>query len=163
MLKILNGGYIVTIVRISFLFSFLCCVGLFCNNGGVGYASSAWAAEPVADHGKEGEGNNPSYVKLDPLVVPIVNDDGASQVVSLLITLEVMAATDIPKIETLKPRVKDAMIINLYGLLNERAAVQNGVLQVSYVKKHLTAAIEKVVGEGVLKDVLLQMVQQNPV
>ena len=96
-------------------------------------------------------------------MVPVVDTEGVSQVVSLAITLEVMTPADIAKIEMLKPRVKDAMIQNMYGLMSHRAALDHGVLQVGYVKKRLMIAIEKVVGAGVLKDVLLQMVQQNPV
>lgn len=123
-------------------------------------------AEANAEPASEGAGKvdtGPSFVKMDPLVVPVVDGEGVSQVVSLAITLEVMTPEDITKVELLKPRVKDAMIQNMYGLMSHREAFDHGVLQVGYVKKRLMTAIEKVVGTGVLKDVLLQMVQQNPV
>jgi flagellar protein FliL len=138
-------------------------IGIKLGPGGFFVISQAVASAEPAKEGTDKVDPGPSFVKMDPLVVPVVDPDGVSQVISLAITLEVMTPDDIVKIEMLKPRVKDAMIQNMYGLVNHREALDHGVLQVGYVKKRLMVAIEKVVGPGVLKDVLLQMVQQNPV
>lgn len=114
-------------------------------------------------HGASSSSSGPTYVKMDPLIVPIVDGDGVSQVVSMIVAFEVEDAEQAVKIEHLKPRIKDAFIQNLYGLLNQQSAMDNCVLKVGYVKKRLNDAAQKVVGDGVVKDVLLQMVQQNPV
>ena len=128
--------------------------------GGIAQASEE--SHGGGEGGKEGAPAGPIFVKMDPLVVPLVNGDGVSQIVSLIVTFEVATPEGASKIESLKPRVKDAMIVNLYGMLTERAAMDKGVLRTDYLKKRLLEAVENVVGKDVLKDVLLQMVQQNP-
>jgi hypothetical protein len=48
-------------------------------------------------------------------------------------------------------------------MLNKQVAMEQGVLKVGYVKQRLNDISVKVLGEGVVKGVLLQMVQQNPI
>lgn len=121
------------------------------------------------EHGAKGDGHDeeakpPTYVKLDPLVVPIMDADGVSQVISMMISFEVKDEEQAKKVEGLKPRIKDAFITNMYGMLNQKAALDNGgTVKISYVKKRLTDITQKVMGEGVVDNVLLQMVQQNPI
>jgi flagellar protein FliL len=110
-----------------------------------------------------GDDKGPTFVKLDPLVVPVMDSEGISQTISMMIVFEVTDEEAGKKLESLKPRLKDAMITNMYGLMNHQAALDKGVLQVGYVKQRLNAIAQKVMGDGVIKDVLLQMVQQNPV
>jgi flagellar protein FliL len=124
-------------------------------------------AQAEADHGaKEGEHgaakSEPTFVKLDPLVVPVMDSEGAAQVISLMISLEVKDAAASEKVTALQPRIKDAFIQDLYGVVNNPAAMEKGVLNVGYVKKRLQSVSAKVMGEGVVNDVLLQMVQQSP-
>lgn len=153
----------------------LAALGVLAGGGGGAYfylKKPAEAALPESEKAEEhaeakkddhGEEKGPTFVKFDPLVVPIMDGDGISQTISMLITFEVADEEGAKKVESLKPRIKDAMIQNMYGLLNQQAAMENGVLRVGYVKKRLSEVTEKVMGEGVIKDVLLQMVQQNPV
>lgn len=115
------------------------------------------------EHGKEGEHAEPKFVKLDPLVVPIVDSEGVSQVISMVIQFEVKDEESAKKVESLRPRIKDAFITDMYGLMNSKAAMDNGVLRVGYVKKRLTDISQRVMGDGVIDSVLLQMVQQNPI
>lgn len=115
------------------------------------------------EHGDSHGDKGPTYVKMDPLVVPVMDREGISQTVSMLITLEVADEEGAKKIEDLKPRVKDAMIQNMYGMLYHASAMENGAVKISYIKERLNQAAVKVMGEGVVKDVLLQMVQQNPI
>ena len=103
------------------------------------------------------------FVELDPLVLPIVDSNGVSQVVSLVIALEVGDDKAKKKIETMSPKLKSAFIQDLYGALNRHAALKGGVLQVSYLKKRLNKAGVKVLGDDVIQDVLLQVVQQRPI
>jgi flagellar protein FliL len=121
----------------------------------------------AGEHGAKGqhgeEAKPPTYVKLDPLVVPIMDAEGVAQVISMVISFEVKDEEQAKKVEDLKPRIKDAFITNMYGMLNQKAALDNGVVKISYVKKRLTDLTDKVMGAGVVDNVLLQMVQQNPI
>lgn len=115
--------------------------------------------------GKHGEKKDegPTFVKLDPVVVPVMDSEGAAQVISLMISLEVAGEDGAAKVTALQPRIKDAFIQDLYGVVNNPAAMDKGVLNVGYVKKRLQMISAKVMGEGVVNDVLLQMVQQSPI
>ena len=103
------------------------------------------------------------FVELDPLILPIIDADGISQVVSMVIALEVSNPEAKAKIEKLTPRLKDAYIQDMYGVLNDQAAMEGGVVQVGYIKKRLSAITIKILGEEAVNDVLLQVVQQRPV
>ncbi len=111
---------------------------------------------------KEGAGHL-QFVEMDPLVLPIVDADGISQMVSLVIVLQVHDEKQKAEVTAQMPRIKDAYIQDMYGVLNKHVAVKDGVIQVSIIKEKLNAATVRVLGEDVVSDVLLQVVQQRPI
>lgn len=112
----------------------------------------------------DGEAQVPSqFVRLDSLILPIVDSQGVTQTLSLVIAIEVADQTAADEVTRLSPRLKDAYIMELYGVLNKEAALHNGVVQVAAIKKKLIEMTEKVLGEDVARDVLLQVVQQTPI
>lgn len=119
--------------------------------------------EAKADHGKKDDGHGAaiSYVELDALILPIVDQKGVSQTVSMVVTIEVASPEAAAKVTELGPRLKDAYIQEMYGALNKHEALVDGVVQVSPIKERLTSISHKVMGEGVVQDVLLQAVQQR--
>ena len=142
------------------------------GGGGAGayfyFSKSAEAsATDQVDHEEEAhaeaKGHGFEYVELDPLILPIVDDSGLSQTVSLVVALEVDGASKRSKVESMSPRLKDAYIQDLYGMLNKHAALKGGVIQVDLLKKRLMVVSERVAGEGTIEDVLLQVVQQRPI
>lgn len=121
-------------------------------------------AEKEADHGKGGEhGSEVQFVQLDPLMLPIVDNEGVQQIVSIVIALEVGGQEDADKVKSISPRLKDAYIQDLYGVLNKHAALKGGVLQVATIKSRLNTATKKIMGDDTVHDVLLQVVQQRPI
>lgn len=105
----------------------------------------------------------PSFVEMKPLVLPVVDKDGVSQIISLVISLETDDPANVAQIELMKPRLTDAYIQGMYGVLNSKAVMDGGILQVGYIKARLNAITAKVMGENKVKDVLLQVVQQRHV
>lgn len=103
------------------------------------------------------------YVELDPLILPIVDKNGVSQVVSMVIALEVDSPSTATRVKAMAPKLKDAYIQELYGMLNEHAALKGGVIQVGFIKKRLNEISQDVVHNGDIHDVLLQVVQQRPI
>lgn len=152
--------------------------GLFVLGGGgagayyyffVGTAQAAASHESgeIAEAAKISEEDEvsvkPEYVKLDPLILPIVGPEGATQIVSLVVTIEV---PDIAAAEALTgrvPRLKDAYIQDLYGTLSRQASTEGGVVEVSTIKARLNDITRRVMGEDFKGDVLLQVVQQRPI
>ncbi|MFN3827671.1 MAG: flagellar basal body-associated protein FliL [Micavibrio sp.] len=112
---------------------------------------------------KKGKEEHLSFVEMDPLILPIVDAEGVSQLVSLVIVLQVHDDAQKAMVEANMPRIKDAYIQDMYGVLNKHVAVKGGVIQVSIIKEKLNKANVKVLGEDVVQDVLLQVVQQRPI
>jgi flagellar protein FliL len=110
-----------------------------------------------------GEGAHVEFVELDPLILPIIDENGVNQTVSLVIAIEVSDSANAGKVTSLSPRLKDAYIQEMYGVLNKHAALKGGIIQVNMIKERLNEISVKVLGEDVVDDVLLQVVQQRPV
>lgn len=151
----------------------LALVAILVLGGGAGGAYFYFNQKAEASVGAEGEhvaakevkkahkSEHMAFVELDPLVLPIIDSQGISQVVSLVIVLQVNDEKQKASVEGQMFRIKDAYIQDMYGSLNKHVAVKDGVLQVDVLKQKLTAANERVLGEGVVSDVLLQVVQQR--
>lgn len=103
------------------------------------------------------------FVELDPLILPIVTKNGVTQVISLVVALEIEVGGSSESVKLLKPRLKDAYIQDMYGALNDRGAMHGGVVRVDVLKKRLNEITAKVLGEGTVREVLLQVVQQRPI
>lgn len=103
------------------------------------------------------------FIELNPLVLPIVDRDGVSQTVSVVVALEVHDSESAGKVKAYKPKITDAYIQDMYGVLNEHEALKGGVLQVPMIKKRLSRVTNHLLGEDVVHDVLLQVVQQRPI
>ena len=106
---------------------------------------------------------NLKFVELDPMVLPIIDSKGVTQVITLVVAIEVTTDTAAQQVRNLTPRLKDAFIQDMYGVLNRKAAMEGGMLRVDRLKKRLTKISYKVLGEQDINQVLLQVVQQNPV
>jgi flagellar FliL protein len=103
------------------------------------------------------------FVELSPLILPIIGSNGVTQTVSLVIVLEVSSSSKADMVRTLQPRLNDAFIQELYGVLNRHVSMNDGVLRVDLMKEKLYNISHKVMGEDVVEDVLLQVVQQRPI
>ena len=102
------------------------------------------------------------FVELDPLILPVIDSEGISQTVSVVVALEVADEKTKAEVEGLSPKLTDAYIQDMYGVMNEHAALKGGVIQVGYLKSRLNQITSKVLGADKVSDVLLQVVQQRP-
>lgn len=102
------------------------------------------------------------YVHLDPLMMPIINENGMVQQISLVIALEMKTGTA-SKIDYLKPRLVDAYIQDLSTLFSSgQGMIQGKIVDASAVKERLTAVTNKIVGSENVSEVLLQVISQRP-
>ncbi len=121
------------------------------------YADNAYAEK------KEKSGKSSTeYVKMDPLILPVIDSDGVYQVLSMVVVIEVGGVMDADKVKAKKPRLKDAYIQDMYGILNEHAAMKDGIIQVNIIKERLNNITDHIMGD-VETEVLLQVVQQRPI
>jgi flagellar protein FliL len=101
------------------------------------------------------------YVKLDPLIFPVIDKEGVTQVISLVVAIEVEDKEHTETVKMLVPRLTDAFIQDMYGSLGTKG-MKDGVIQTHIIKERLNKISQKVLGGGIKSDVLLQVVQQRP-
>ncbi len=121
------------------------------------------SAVSFASEKKEGDKGSSEYVKLDPLLLPIIDEDGVQQVVSMVVAIEVGGVSDADKVKAMRPKLTDAYIQDMYGILNRHAALKGGIIQVKMIKERLNKITDDVVGDDIDTEVLLQVVQQRPI
>lgn len=121
------------------------------------------AKDAKGGHGGGHGTGGTEFVELDPLVLPVIDNRGVTQTVSLVIALEVGTLEKVDQVKKLTPRLKDAYIQDMYGVLNNHAALKGGVVQVGAIKERLNKITADVLGEDMVDDVLLQVVQQRPI
>lgn len=102
-------------------------------------------------------------IELEPLILPIIDANGASQTVSMVIALELDNPGVVSNLEQLKPRLKSAYIQDLYGILNSPATYKGGVVQVDALRQRINLISRNIIGEKDVHDVMLKVVQQRQI
>lgn len=128
-------------------------------------------ATPVQAEGGGGEGGEAAapapdfeYYEVPPVMLPVINELGAVQQISLAISLECPYGKK-AALALYGPRLVDAYIRDLFGALGAGHVMARGeVVDVETLKKRLTAVTEKVLGEEGkenMRGLLIQAVQQH--
>jgi len=133
----------------NFLFAMFAIVILFSF-------SHAHAAE---DKATEGEAVV-HFIELAPLILPVIDQYGSTKTVSLVVAVEVDSQEKADQVTKFTPRLTDAYLSDLYGAFSYKAP-EGGIIPIGYVKKRLNAASTKVLGEEVVSDVLVQVLQSR--
>lgn len=124
--------------------------------------SQAKDGHDVAELEKHEEAaNDVFFIELAPLILSVVDSRGASQVVSLVVSVEVDSQVKADTVNKYAPRLTDAFLSDLYGTFSHKASASNGGIPVTYLKQRLNAVSSKVLGEDVVSDVLLQVLQHR--
>ncbi len=104
---------------------------------------------------------DPIYVHLEPFVIPVITDDGAEQIVTMLIDLEVKDFDSGDKIHSEMPKIRDALMRYLYGGLGNGDLRNGRMVDVTRIKAKAKRALAEVVGNDEVRDVLIQAVAQR--
>ncbi len=104
-----------------------------------------------------------SYISLNPIIVPILGDNGEAQLVTIMISLEVPNSEAETKVREQKLRLVDAFITDMYGVLDNNHLLRNGYVDVARMKQRLSKISDKVLGEHIVSSVLVKGVQQRRV
>ncbi|NBX65818.1 MAG: flagellar basal body-associated FliL family protein [Proteobacteria bacterium] len=136
-------------------------VGAYFFMGGESVASTGETAK-VEEKAEGEEGGKIAYVPMQPIILPIIDQDGISQTVSLVVSLEVRDAAKVAEVEQNLPVLADAFLSDMYGTLSKKSSMEGGVIKVSQLKARLVEITKRVMGEGAVNGVLLQVLQQHP-
>jgi len=104
-----------------------------------------------------------SYITMDPIILPIIDRNGISQTISLVVSIQVDDPANAAEVKDNLPKLADAYLSDMYGTLSKKASMEGGVIKVSMLKARLVAVSQKVMGKDKINDVLLQVLQQRPV
>lgn len=120
-------------------------------------------ALPVAQAKEKQADDAPAiqFVELNPLILPVISKRGVTQMVSLVVSVEVDSEEKAEQVRKFQPRLTDAFLSDLYGTFSRHAATNGGQIPIPYLKKRLNALSGKVLGDHVVNDVLLQVMQKR--
>jgi len=121
------------------------------------FASTELMAKDKAEEGVVGI----QFVELNPLILPIISKRGVTQMVSLVVSVEVDSAEKAEQVRKFQPRLTDAFLSDLYGTFSRHAATNGGQIPIPYLKQRLNVLSGKVLGDHVVNDVLLQVMQKR--
>jgi len=116
----------------------------------------------AAEHGpskaakKEGTVEGPTFVKLPPIVLPVFNSQNkVTRQAGLVLALELTAGKTEADIEPNRRKLYDAFLTDLYTLYDQ-AGGANRVIEPSLIKQRLQETSERVLGPGIVHEVLIQ-------
>jgi len=110
---------------------------------------------------KFNDNNDPVYLNLPPLIMPIINDDGAQQIVSILISLQVKDADSAKALKDKDPILKDALVTAMYDGLANGIMRSDNSLDISVIKNQIKKTVNKIFEGDHVKEVLIQAVSQR--
>lgn len=104
---------------------------------------------------------NTFYIRMDPMVMPVLGKDDVQETVSMVVALQVSEQKNIAEVSHLLPKIKDAYVSALYGNLN-KASYRNGeFLDVNKLKIKLVEVTKNFANTNIIQDVLIQGVSQR--
>lgn len=104
---------------------------------------------------------DPVYVHLSPMILPVITDTGAEQIVTLQITIQVTDFNAADEVHSNMPKVMDALMRNLYGGLGNGDLRNGQLIDVSRVKSKAITALGQAIGAENIRDVLIEAVAQR--
>ena len=104
---------------------------------------------------------DPVYVRLAPIVLPVISSSNVEQLVTIQIAIEVKDFDAGDTLHTNMPKVMDALNRALYGGLEDGTARKGPMVNVDKVKAKATTALQNLMGSDNIKDVLIVNVSQR--
>lgn len=102
----------------------------------------------------------PAYIRVSPIVVPMIGANRVQQFITIVATVEIAAAKQ-PQTVGRQTQLIDAFITTLYGAVDDRSIMMGNIVNIPALKGKLTEAAQKVLGKDVVHDVLVQVVTQR--
>ncbi len=102
----------------------------------------------------------PRFIDMDPLVIPIFTEDRVVAAIQIQLKLETMGAANEAHLNSIKPRISDAFLRELYAFI-PRLVQKGGQLDVLAIKRRLQMIADNVAGPGRINGVLVQSVSDT--
>jgi flagellar basal body-associated protein FliL len=106
--------------------------------------------------------NQPMFVRLNPISIPVIRKNGTTSVLALDIVAEVKNQADRDKVEAIRPKLRDNFFRALYGNLEAHKLVRaDGALDIEKVKSRLMRTSLYVMKEPTITDILFNNVNHR--
>ena len=99
----------------------------------------------------------PIFLKMETLTVDVIRGGGVKKYVVLDLTLEMRDAEAKALAENKMPKLRDVFISGLTQYFGNLPTLKDGI-DISHVKQRLLHSSEKALGNGAVKDILVQSV-----
>lgn len=113
------------------------------------------AANPQKEQAESFFEKRPRYIEMDPVQVPVFQDDGVAGTIMVHYKLEVMTVENERKVAQAKRQLGDALIKD-FSYYIPRTLRNNKTLDVTLVKYRIMMVANRLLGEEVVTDALIQ-------
>lgn len=104
---------------------------------------------------------DPIYVHISPMILPVINESGVEQLITVQIDVEVKNFDAADAMHSHMPKVMDALMSHLYGGLGSGVLKKGKLVDVSKIKIKANDAVSEVIGADNINEVLVQGVAQR--
>jgi flagellar basal body-associated protein FliL len=148
------------------LLSFLLLVSLAVPAYASEHGSEKKEEKKEEKHGEGGGGFlSPSsttfYVRMNPMVLPVIGEKGVDEIVSVVLALEVKDQRTVETVNGMLPKLNDAYVRALYGHIDHSVYRSGRFLDMEKIKSRLMQVTNDLLGKDVVQDVLIQGVNQR--
>ncbi len=102
----------------------------------------------------------PIYVPLNPLVISLIQEGEVTHHISMQLTLQLYDSWDKDLANRNMARLRDAFLREMHALFAMRIIRETG-LESPLVRKRLMALCDRLLGEGIVADVLLRELERR--
>ena len=105
--------------------------------------------------------SGPTFVKLPLFNIPVIEGDQVTRQITVGVALELAEGLKANSIDEKKPEVIDAFLRDLYAMFAQRSGTSRIAIQAS-IKQRLTQTAERVLGPGLVRQVLVVELLERP-
>ncbi len=99
-------------------------------------------------------------IRLDPIILPVLREGQVTLHVTAVVVIELTGSLELTAMGAISEPLRDAMLSALYGIYSVRYVQERGY-SIPVVRERLILAAERVLGEGAVKTVRLQDINQR--
>ncbi len=153
-----------------FLALFLLAGPVLASGGGGGHgggeAKKEGGGKPAEESSEEGVtggrfAGDPVYVHMQPIILPLITADGAQQLITLVVDLQIKDFETGTLMHHNMPRLRDTLLQALYGGLADGSLRKKAALDIEKMKETIMNETNRVFGAGSVLGVLIQGVAQR--
>jgi hypothetical protein len=118
-------------------------------------AQDAANADPTLQKEKSFFEQRPRYIEMDPIQVPIFQDNGVAGTIMINYKIEVMSLSNEKKVTSAKRQLGDALIKD-FSYYIPRTLRNNKTLDVTLIKYRIIMVADRLLGKDTVSDALIQ-------